>query len=201
MIQVNLLPPEYRQRDGTNMPLLLAAALGVAMVLGMIFWWFTLSQEVTQLESTLVARQAEEAKLQEEAKKVKAIQDEINELRTRQETIIDISQSKVMWSLKLEQLSELMSKYKDFWVDSIRLLPGASQRLSMSCSALDYDLQRVASFRRALKEDPNFAYHFDGLKSDRASREEIEGYVNAKEKASFEVSLPLASTRIAKKGR
>ena len=201
MIQINLLPPEYRQPSGANMPLVLAAVLGVTIVLGMIFWWFTLSQEVTQLEGTLQTKQGEEQKLQAQKKEVQAIEKEIADLTARQDTIIDISQSKVMWSLKLEQLSDLMSKYKDVWVDSIRLLPGANPQLTMGCSALDYDLQRLASFRRALKEDPNFAYHFDGLKSDRATRRELEGYVNATEKASFQIRLPLTSTRIAKKKR
>ena len=223
MIQINLLPPEYRQPSGANMPLVLAAVLGVTIVLGMIFWWFTLSQEVTQLEGTLQTKQGEEQKLgpaqqqpkgteqpqgkrhcqklQAQKKEVQAIEKEIADLTARQDTIIDISQSKVMWSLKLEQLSDLMSKYKDVWVDSIRLLPGANPQLTMGCSALDYDLQRLASFRRALKEDPNFAYHFDGLKSDRATRRELDGYVNATEKASFQIRLPLTSTRIAKKKR
>lgn len=201
MIQINLLPPEYRQPSGANMPLVLAAVLGVTTVLGMIFWWFTLSQEVTQLEGTLQTKQGEEQKLQAQKKEVQAIETEIGDLTARQDTIIDISQSKVMWSLKLEQLSDLMSKYKDVWVDSIRLLPGANPQLTMGCSALDYDLQRLASFRRALKEDPNFAYHFDGLKSDRATRRELDGYVNATEKASFQIRLPLTSTRIAKKKR
>ncbi|MEZ6184416.1 MAG: hypothetical protein R3F62_05310 [Planctomycetota bacterium] len=199
MIQVNLLPPEYRQRDGTNLPLLVAAVAGVAVVLGVISLWFSVNNELTRRKGDLEVLKEDEAKLIEEKKKVDAIQAEIDTLTARQDTIIDISQSKVMWSLKLEQLSDLMSKYKDFWVDSIRLQPGTNQRLTMDCSALDYDLNRVASFRRALKEDPNFAYHFDDLQSDRASRDELEGYVNAKEKTNFEVILPLAKTRVTKK--
>ena len=51
MIEINLLPPEYRAPEGTNLPLIAALAIGVLVVGFTGLYGMNLSNELAQVES------------------------------------------------------------------------------------------------------------------------------------------------------
>src|SRR5687767_986405 len=125
MIEINLLPQEYRPRDSTNVPLLLTILGGIVVVCGLFFTWMKLQSEVRELENGNRELAKKVADLEREAKNIDKLNEEIARQKSRQETIIEISQSKVMWSQKLEQFSDIMRGYRNFWITSLTLSKAA----------------------------------------------------------------------------
>jgi Tfp pilus assembly protein PilN len=199
MIEINLLPPEYRPRETTNVPLVLTILAGVVIVCGTFFFWMSVQSEVNELERANADLSRKKANLENEAKKVAKLKDEIDRQKSRQETIVDISQSKVMWSQKLEQFADIMTNYPSFWVQNLTLTKGAAGRggtsstLSMRMSGIGYDMRQVAGLRDTIQNDQNFFYHFDRLDSYTVQRVAVTGFRNATERMDFEVKLPVAS--------
>ncbi|RMG11437.1 MAG: hypothetical protein D6731_15565 [Planctomycetota bacterium] len=203
MIEINLLPPEYRPGDKTSLPLLLTIAVGMVVVGSITLWGLDLNRQLGKLKSEASDLQKEKASLEADVQKVKQIERKIARQRARQDTIIAISQSKVMWSLKLQQLSQIMSRFPNFWVKSMVLTKGRKNRaLKLTVSATGSNLSEVARFRNALKEDPNFFYHFDKLESYDVRIVELSERMNFSEKMDFVINLPLKSVEGKKrKGR
>jgi Tfp pilus assembly protein PilN len=207
MIEINLLPQEYRPRDSHNVPLLLTVLGGIVLVCGLFFTWMKLENEVRDLERTNADLTKRKADLERDAKTIDKLKEEIDRQKSRQETIIEISQSKVMWSQKLEQFSDIMRSYRNFWVTTLNLSKaagraGASGTLSLRVSGLGYDMREVAKLRDALQNDQNFFYHFQRLESFTVNRVAVANYRNATEKMDFEIKLPVqAGTPAAAPGK
>lgn len=197
MIEINLLPQEYRPHESTNVPLMLTILGGVVIVFGLFFYWMKVQGEVEALNATIKELSDKKAELELDAKKVDKLVEEIERQKSRQETIIEISQSKVMWSQKLEQLSRIMAEHKNFWISQLQLSKtsgrSAGSTLAMRASGLHYDLSEVAKLQDALKNDQNFFYHFDALESYSVNRVPVTGYRNATERMDFEIKLPVAA--------
>lgn len=206
MIEINLLPQEYRPRDSHNVPLLLTVLGGIVLVCGLFFTWMKLENEVRELERTNADLAKRKADLERDAKTIDKLKEEIARQKSRQETIIEISQSKVMWSQKLEQFSDIMRNYRNFWVTNLNLAKtagrgGAQATLALRMSGLGYDMREVAKLRDALQNDQNFFYHFQRLDSFTVNRTAVQNARNATEKMDFEIKLPVqAGTPAAAKG-
>ena len=198
MIEINLLPPEYRPREKTNLPVLAAMAVGMLLAGAAGMTAFKLSGEVSTLEGQKKEREGQKAELEVKAREVDKLTTEIQRQKSRQDMIIGISQSKVMWSLKLAQFSEIIQGYPAFWINSLTLTRGAAKGnaglLTMAVSCTGNDFREVARFRDSLKNDPNFYYHFSGLESYDVRIEDLAGqYVNANDRMVFQIRLPLGT--------
>lgn len=190
MIEINLLPQEFRPSKGTNLPLMLTVAVGMLVVGGLILFNISLNNELGQLTTEHKDLTVKRDQLLEEVKKVKDLRQKIARQKARQDTIIEISQSKIMWSLKLQQFSEIMRNFPNFWIQRLQLSKSAASALQMEVSAAGSNLREVARFRDALKNDPNFYYHFADLQSQDIRIDELKN-MNFPEKMDFRVSLPL----------
>lgn len=194
MIEINLLPQEYRVGDRTNLPLIATLFVGLIVVGGLLLWLAKLNSQVTDAQAKVEELTEREKDLKIEAEKVKKIEEEIKRQKTRQDTIVDISTSKIMWSLKLVQLSDLMKNFDKFWIQDLMLTKSSrgGGQLAFSASATGRDMRDVAKFKEALQADPNFFYHFEELKSDTTQVQDLGGkYANASEKMVLNVTLPL----------
>jgi Tfp pilus assembly protein PilN len=202
MIEINLLPGEYRPREKTNVPLMLTVAVGMLVVGFIIMWGIQLNRELGA-EITLNAElTTEKTALEDDVKKVKALKNKIARQKARQDTIIQISQSKVMWSLKLQQLAQIMEKFPNFWVKTMTLSKSrGGADLKLQLSATGSNLREVARFRDALKADPNFAYHFGELQGYQVSIVDLEPGLNFAEKMDLALTLPLKTSGDTKKRR
>jgi len=201
MIEINLLPPEYRPREKTNFPLMMTVAAGMLVVGAIILYGIKLNNELAALNSEHKSLSKAKVELEADVKRVRELKGKIAREKARQDTIIEISQSKVMWSLKLQQLSQLMDQFPGFWVQRMTLTKSTKgATLDMQVSATGSSLREVARFRDALKNDPNFYYHFDDLVSlDVRIVELPKDKYNFSEQMDFTVKLPLQTAVIERR--
>ncbi len=194
MIEVNLLPVEFRPREKTNLPLIMTIAAGLLVCGVVVLIGLNLSNELAELNQRHRDLTEKKTALEQEVKEVRGLKEEIARAKARQTTIIEISQSKIMWSLKLQQFSHLINDFPGFWVQRLTLNKSAKgSSLVMTTSATGSSLREVARFRDALLNDPNFFYHFSGLESDQVVITPLPAGYNYAEKMDFTVTLPLAA--------
>jgi Tfp pilus assembly protein PilN len=202
MIEVNLLPPEYRPRESTNVSLLVTLIGGLAVLGGLVLWWLSLNNQLDELTlaNEGLVRKRDDLKVLET--KVIKLREEIARQKFRQETIIEISQSKIMWSQKLEQLSNILATggYEKFWVNNLSLAKSTKGSVfTLKFSSIGNSLSDVALLRDTMKNDANFFYHFTELQNTNVRRIDLKGYANATEKLEFEIKLPLESPAPARR--
>ncbi|MDC3378916.1 hypothetical protein OAX78_01360 [Planctomycetota bacterium] len=191
MIEVNLLPPEYRPREKTPLPLFVTVVLGITLVGAIFIYEINLNSKLAQLTDREAQLVSDTAEVQVQVDKVKELDAEIKTLEVRQKSIISISQSKIMWSLKLVQLSRIMNEFQSFWIQNLSLTKArGGGQLQMQVNATGNDMREVARFRDALQQDPNFFYHFQRLVSDRITFREVPRAIPPIMMA-FRISLPL----------
>jgi len=202
MIEVNLLPVEYRPPEKTNFPLVATIAAGVLMFTGVLAWGLSVRGQLAEAEATKAQLIDQANVLEGEAKIVRELKKKVEQAKTRQDTIIQISQTKIMWSLKLQQFSQILGGFTGFWLQRLSLAPAgrAGNSVTMQMSATGSSLRDVARFRAALKDDPNFSYHFSELQSSPVQVSGLPDGYNYKEKMDFQLTLPLQAAPVAKKG-
>lgn len=192
MIEVNLLPPEFRPPEKTPLPLFITVVLGITLVGAIFIYEINLKSQLTKLQEDNRALTAEKAKLDAKKGEVDGLNREIATLKARQDMIIAISQSKIMWSQKLMQLATIMGGFQEFWLSRMTLTRSQkSGTLDLAVSAGGKDLREVARFQDAIKDDPNFYYHFERLESSEVQISPAKDAVQ-KFKMDFNVKLPLA---------
>jgi hypothetical protein len=131
MIQINLLPAEYRARAGTPVARFAAIVAGVVLVAaagGM--YAYTHFIELAKVREVKVAR-AEEAEGQDRRKKYSLdLQSEIEMFEKRRTAIQTINRSRTLWSKKLDQFFDIVTNqggdesYK-VWIEELEVPPQA----------------------------------------------------------------------------
>jgi Tfp pilus assembly protein PilN len=201
MIEINLLPAEFRPREKTNLGLIATVAIGLLVFGGVAMVGFDQNNTLAGLETQYDTLGKEKADWDRKVKYVRGLEKEIAQQKDRQNTIIDISQSKIMWSLKLEQFSMIMKDFPGFWIQRLVLTKTkkGEQALRMECSAAGSSLRKVAAFRERIKTDPNFFYHFSALDSSEVRFVQLEKGLNISEQMDFTIELPLRKHVVTKK--
>ena len=170
MIEINLLPPEYRIQERTPLGLFVTIVVGICVVGGVGMYNLNLRNELQTKQARNRDLTIDRDKKKIEKEKVDKLKAEIAIAEKRQNTIIDISESKIVWSQKLIQFGKIMYEYPDFWIDRLSLAkgggPGGGQ-LTLNFYAIGNDLRKVAAFRERLLQDTNFFYHFDRINAPR----------------------------------
>lgn len=162
MIEINLLPQEYRVQERTPLGLFLTIVVGICTVGAIGVVEINLKKELANKELQRTELQREKAETDKKKEEVMKLEKEIEIAKKRQETIIEISQSKIIWSQKLIQFGKIMAEYPDFWIDKLNLQRGGDKgKLSLNFYALGNDLRKAAAFRERVISDTNFWYHFD----------------------------------------
>ena len=112
MILINLLPPELRRarRSGVN-PIVLAAAAGIVLVLGMAGTWAWVEfGRIRAAEALLAQRDAELVEATAKADKVRAIDTQIAEYEKLHSTITRLITSKVFWARTIDDFSHMLAQ-------------------------------------------------------------------------------------------
>lgn len=112
MILINLLPPELRRarRSGVN-PVLLAAAAGIAIVLGLAATWAWVELgRVKSAEATLAQLDADLVAATARADRVRAIDKEIAAAEALHGTITKLITQKVFWAKTLDDFCNLLAQ-------------------------------------------------------------------------------------------
>jgi Tfp pilus assembly protein PilN len=122
MLEINLLPEEYRVGEGTPKPRFFTTIIGVAAVcvLMVFYWlyhWTAYRPEVTRKEVL-----TEDIKKNEVIKKdYDKLRAEITSLRRRRDALEELWQTRMAWSKKLDQLTDLVPSY--VWLKRIVVRP------------------------------------------------------------------------------
>ena len=115
MILINLLPPELRRSrsSGVN-PVVLAAAAGIAIVLGLASTWAWVEFGRIRIAETLLAqRDVELVEATARADKVKAIDLQITQFEKLHQTITRLITRKVFWARTLDDFANLLAQTGD----------------------------------------------------------------------------------------
>lgn len=196
MIEINLLPPEFRVQERTPLGLFLTIVAGVCVVCSIGIYGIQLSQDLRNEDDLHTQKTSEKERWEQKKKEVDDLRDQIATAQKRQETIINISQTKIMWSQKLCQLGRIMGDYPQFWIDGLTL---DRQGLTTSFKVANEDIIKVVEFEDAVQNDASFWYHFKNFEANSfnvTKNEKIETgqkgpEVRAQSVITFATKLPL----------
>jgi Tfp pilus assembly protein PilN len=171
MIEINLLPQEYRVQERTPLGLILTIVLGMLTVGAIGIYGIDLKNQLASETAKNISLTQERDKLKLEVDKIEKLKKDIQTAQKRQDAIINISQSKIVWSQKLIQFGRILAAYPDFWIDRLSLTKGGqgAGNVTLGFYAVGSDLRNIAQFRERMTGDTNFWYHFDHLEAPRTS--------------------------------
>lgn len=129
MIQINLLPPEYRPRTGTPVARFIAILAGVILVASAsgayAYTHFIQLRNVQELRDV----KTEEARSKEAQRdRSLALQREIDLYEKRRSAIQEINRTRTLWSRKLDQFFDIVTNHNSeesykVWLESIEVPP------------------------------------------------------------------------------
>jgi Tfp pilus assembly protein PilN len=108
MTQVNLLPPELRQRQATQRTTLFVGLLGAAALALVLVFSFTQSAQLQQAEDDLAQQQDANARVSGQITQLQEFGDLQQELATKQQLMGQVYRNEVSWSGVLLDLSRVI---------------------------------------------------------------------------------------------
>ena len=129
MIQINLLPPEYRPRTGTPVARFVAIVVGVVLVAcASGAWFYTHFIHLVNVHELRDVRSEEAASKERQKEHSLSLQREIDIYEKRRSAIQAINRSRTLWSRKLDQFFDIITGQDDdgsfkVWLDSHEVPP------------------------------------------------------------------------------
>ncbi len=127
MIQINLLPPEYRPRSGTPVARFVAIVAGVILIASAGgAYAYTHFIELAKVKELKEAREEERRAKEMQRDRSLALEREISVYEKRRDAIQTINRSRTLWSRKLDQFFDIVTgqanedAYK-VWLDTIEV--------------------------------------------------------------------------------
>jgi Tfp pilus assembly protein PilN len=108
MTQVNLLPPELRQRQATQRTTVLAALAGAAALALVLVFSFMQSAQLSSAEADLAAQEDVNARVSAQIAELQKFGDLQTELATKQQLIDQVFRNEVSWSGVLLDVSRVI---------------------------------------------------------------------------------------------
>ncbi|MCZ7647085.1 MAG: hypothetical protein M5U26_17820 [Planctomycetota bacterium] len=106
MIEINLLPPEMRQSEGTPLPRLMSIIVGVVLaVIGGVFAANYYLVEIPRTTQAIDQLKRDQATLQETVNKVQKVQGEIATVQNKVAGLENLKNSRVLWARLLDRFS------------------------------------------------------------------------------------------------
>jgi len=121
MIEINLLPEELREIDHTPYPRLVAILVGLVAFLGLFYFAFAEYQQIGFLNQEIKGLKELNAKDKNKVDQVEALKKSLANNQKREELVLQIVRSKMVWARKLDQFNEMVSNYKDLWFDGVTI--------------------------------------------------------------------------------
>ena len=220
MIEVNLLPAEFRRVEHTPLPRFLVIILGTAAVMATTAFGVIVNlRNVPDLEARQATHVRDIGASQPQAAVWDKLQDEIADAKERKQAIAEVWRTRILWSEKLSQLAQMAPNFIGFQeikVDEPRASGSRNEAetggmLTLESLCAGANLDRVADFRRIVEgqirltsaSDPRVGQHFfssftevlptETTKVDTKQEEYVE-----KEALKFTLRMPVkaASARL-----
>lgn len=202
MILINLLPAEYRQKRRTPLKYMGAVAASVAVNACLLAWWgWTAFGAAAEVKSELALFQDTAEGLEPQVVYHKALEAESGLFRSREETLTQITTSRVSWTEKVDQLVELINrggeeKYlvwlDDLTVDQKQQRKGSAGQLRASGNSGSENFAHVANFLEDVEES-DFARDFGKPKAPEGSETKVDENLSPATVWGFDLELALKS--------
>lgn len=117
MIRVNLLPRTARAAAGPDRQTVIAGLIGVLVLAGMLFHWWSLSSQSRSLQSQITSMQAEIKQLEAVAQKVEQFKADKKQLEERLNVIRTLLASQTVPVHLLQALNDELPD--EIWINSV----------------------------------------------------------------------------------
>jgi Tfp pilus assembly protein PilN len=208
MIQINLLPDELRRSTRTSPKAL--ALLFVVSVLSFGsagfcgFLWFNVKAD---REARVQIAQDQLDALAPRAKYADQLSKEKSEFDKRNKTINDISASRIVWTKKLDRLSEIVNRdvtqgRHRVWLNSLDIDTGSDTKagaVKVEGYSAGKNIDNYTNFHDDLKSDPVFKEGFGEYTAPSGRVDEPEDGVEPPEKTEFKFDVKMQSKDPKKK--
>ncbi|MDP6761544.1 MAG: hypothetical protein QF903_14285 [Planctomycetota bacterium] len=166
MININLLPEEYRSRTRTPLRLMVAVSCVVAVNTTLIAWWgWTRFGVAAEVESERVVLQTELDGLRPQVDYHRSLDTESRLFRSREETLAQITRSRVSWTRKLDEFANVVNRGGGgerhlVWFDDLDVSQGAdgrratAGRVRASGHSGSDQFAQVANFLEDIEDSP-----------------------------------------------
>jgi Tfp pilus assembly protein PilN len=200
MIQINLLPEELRRNTRTS-PKALALLFIVSVVsfgsAGFTgFLWFNVKAD---REARVQIAQDQLDGLTPRAKYADNLSKEKAEFDKRNKTITEIASSRVVWTKKLDRLSEIVNRdvtqgRHKVWMSSVDVDTGSDTKagqVKVEGFSAGKNIDNYTNFHDDLKNDPVFKEGFAEYTAPSAKVEDPEAGVEPPEKTEFKFDVKM----------
>ena len=170
MIHINLLPEEYRQKQRTPIKFMAAMAAAVAVNASLIAWWgWTAFGAAAEVKSELSVLTDTQSALEPQVAYHESLEKESELFRSREQTLGNITQNRMPWTKKVDQLVDLIhnggeEKYL-VWLDDLTVdqkpnrRNGSAGQMRASGHSGSENFAHVANFLEDVEES-EFAFDF-----------------------------------------
>jgi Tfp pilus assembly protein PilN len=202
MIQINLLPDELRRSTRTS-----PKALALLFIVSVIsfgsagfcgFLWFNVKADK---EARVQIAQDQLDALAPRAKYADQLSKEKSEFDKRNRTINDIAASRIVWTKKLDRLSEIVNRdvtqgRHKVWLSSLDVDTGSDTRpgaVKVEGYSTGKNIDNYTNFHDDLKSDPVFKEGFAEYTAPSGRVDEPEDGVEPPEKTEFKFDVKMQS--------
>ncbi len=201
MILINLLPGEFRQKRRTPLKYMLGVTAAVAVNACLVAWWgWTAFGAAAEVKSELAVLQDTEAGLKPQVTYHKSLEAESNMFRSREQTLDQITKSRVGWTEKIDQLVELINRGGEekylIWLDDLSVdqkqqrNKGSAGMLKAGGNSGSENFAHVANFLEDVEES-DFARDFGKPKPPEGSETKVDENLSPSTVWGFELELAL----------
>jgi hypothetical protein len=171
VIQINLLPEEYRKPESTPIGRFLTIVIGAIVVTsGLVAYGYVHYSKLRGAIEVREATEAEYANKKAQADVSKSLQAEINAYQARRQAIQQIVKSRILQSRKLDEFLDIIHNGGDraqyfVWLNGMSVTPPRSVRrgktgnggsVAFDGFAESTEFSRVTNLRDAIRKDPFF---------------------------------------------
>jgi hypothetical protein len=171
VIQINLLPEEYRKPESTPIGRFLTIVIGAVVVTsGLVAYGYVHYSKLRGAIEVREATEAEYANKKAQADVSMSLQAEINAYQARRKAIQQIVKSRILQSRKLDEFLDIIHNGGDraeyfVWLNGLSVTPARSVRRGKSSNggsvsfdgfAESSEFSRVTNLRDAIRKDPFF---------------------------------------------
>lgn len=198
MIRIDLLPQEYRRAERTA-PAVFIATMGLVAfatiaVFGAGYSWFSV---VGKAQGEVEIAKENLANLKPRADYSDRLEVEKKEFSARLVQIEDFSDSRILWTKKLDLLASLVDSPPENtpstgWFESLDMQMDSGRKMGLNLKGFSEtgEIRRVSNIHATLKGHPEFFDGFVGI-SNPAAKVVIDEEFDPKESCEFEFSLEL----------
>jgi len=218
VIQINLLPNEYRKTESTPIARFLAIVIGAVLVTGgLVGYGFVHYSKLRGVREVREATQAEYTNKRAQAEVSRSLQAEHTAYETRRKAIAQVARNRILQSRKLDEFLDVIYNRGDksayyVWLTNLSVKPPRAARrgkptnggtLSFGGYSETTEFSRITNLRDAIRKDETFFKDFNAISLPVFKRKVWDDELEPKKAGKFAFDLnfkPLGWRHMRKAG-